>query len=393
MRFGLWAPRWRRAVWLAAASLLGLAVWSSVGLALAEQTRAPLLQLTDHPSHDVRPAWSADGSRVAYQSNRAGKYQIWVMRPDGSEQRRLSQGEADDRHPAWSPDGQRLAFDSGDDQIREIWVMDADGRNHRQVTSLGAFSSFPTWSPDGSKLAFFLYRDGVLDLWLVNADSTAARPLTSGLADQRRNACTFACHGPAWSADGSTLAFSGGDHRTVWTLRLGAMDPVQVTSGETHGHFPWFLADGRLAFVEEHVTSSEAWTNVWVIDPTGRRAPELWLEKVRVQGPYAFSPDGQQMVFHSPRAGNFDIYLADLTVPGALEALQTPQAGATVAPGLREQPRPTPPAAEPDQPSPAVASPALEPAAALGVLAAGLGVGLAGIVLARASLRRARRRR
>lgn len=387
--------RARRSLVGAALVLAALLGWA--GVTAAEQ-RLALARLTTDPAHDVRPAWSPDGRRIAFQSSRGGRYQIWTINADGSDERRLSHSQMDERHPAWSPDGRWLAFDAGDAEVREIWIMDAEGRDRRQVTRLGAFASFPSWSPDGRRLAFFVYQDGMMDLWSVSVDGVAPRPLTSGLADQRRSECTFSCHAPAWSPDGTLLAVSGGDHRTVWTLPLDGGSPFQVTSGEEHAHFPWFLSDGRLAYVEEHVTSSEAWTEVWAIDLSGRRPAERLLEKVRIQGPYELSPDGERLLFHSPRAGNFDIYVADLGIPEGLAAVQTARAPATDAPGTRAQPTPAAgqevagaAAAAPRAEGP-VAGAAVDPGRVLLVLAGGLTLGLLGITMWQAARRRARRR-
>ncbi|MBI4212703.1 MAG: PD40 domain-containing protein [Chloroflexi bacterium] len=306
--------------------LLGLALNGSTGA----QSQTPLVRLTASAGNDVRPAWSPDGASIAFQSNRSGLYQIWTVGVNGSGERRISQDEADDRHPSWSPDGRSIVFDSGNDLKREIWIMDLNGRGRRQVTDLGAFSTFPAWSPDGQKIAFFVYRDGVMDLWMVNADATTPRALTSQLSDQRENGCTFACHAAAWSADSRTLAFGSGDRRTVWTLLLSAGTPVAAVTGREISHFPWFLPDGRLAYVEEHVAATEAWVDVWAIPQSGNAPRELLIQKVRIQGPFEMSPDGNRLLFHSPRAGNFDIYLADLTAPGSREAMQAAPASRSV---------------------------------------------------------------
>jgi Tol biopolymer transport system component len=86
---------------------------------------------------------------------------------------------------------------------------------------------------------------------------------------------------------------------------------------------PWFLADGRLAFITEYVPPryDGAWTNAWALDlQTGQRT--LLQTHMAMQGPLSFSADGTQVLFHSPRAGNFAIYRVDLHAPGGLAALQ-----------------------------------------------------------------------
>jgi len=306
------------------------------GLAWAEDRHAPLLQLTVDRAQDVRAVWSPDGARIAFQSDRGGdQYQIWSMQSDGGDPRQLSHDEADDRHPVYSPDGRHIAFDSGNANLREIWLMNADGSNRHQVTRLDAFASFPSWNADGSRLAFYLYKLGVTDLYVVNADGASVQSLTTGLADERQSNCTNACHRPGWSPDGHTIAISGGDHRTVWIVDVATLGMTQITDGVEHAHFPWYLPDGRLAWVVEYIQQGgAAFTDVVAADPAHPTNTTKLLSNVSVQGPYELSPDGQRVLFHSPRSGNFDIYVADMAATGGLQALQTSRSTADIAAGV-----------------------------------------------------------
>lgn len=80
---------------------------------------------------DSWPSWAPDGTRVAFASNRGGSWDIWTMKPDGSDPRRLTTDDGEDTHPAWSPDGKTIAFLSSRSGRREVWLMDADGANQR----------------------------------------------------------------------------------------------------------------------------------------------------------------------------------------------------------------------------------------------------------------------
>ncbi len=74
-------------------------------------TPAPATRLTVHDASDSFPAWSPDGRRIAFESDRDGNDEIYVMNADGSGVTRLTDNDAIDRSPAWSPDGRRIAFD------------------------------------------------------------------------------------------------------------------------------------------------------------------------------------------------------------------------------------------------------------------------------------------
>jgi TolB protein len=108
----------------------------------------------------VEPDWSPDGMRIAYTSIRdsfgrtcfeecSPSGEIYVMDADGSDQRRLTRTEADDRAPAWSPDGRFIAFVSDRSSPRrhenEIYVMKADGGDIHRITRNGVWDLDPDW--------------------------------------------------------------------------------------------------------------------------------------------------------------------------------------------------------------------------------------------------------
>jgi Tol biopolymer transport system component len=102
------------------------------------------------------PAWSPDGSRVAFQNYSAdGFYHIWTIAADGSDARQVTTGPFDHREPAWSPDGARIAFTS--DRARsgsyDIWTLDFRTGSYAQRTNETANEVAPAWSPDGSTIA------------------------------------------------------------------------------------------------------------------------------------------------------------------------------------------------------------------------------------------------
>jgi Tol biopolymer transport system component len=131
-------------------------------------------QLTDNDVNDKDPAWSPDGTQIAFISRRDGDYEIYVMKPDGSDQRPLTDNDTDEWSPAWSPDGTQIAFVSDSNGERHLYVMGADGSNPRRLTDASyPWNDDPAWSPDGNQIAFRSNRDGYVDVYVMNADGSS----------------------------------------------------------------------------------------------------------------------------------------------------------------------------------------------------------------------------
>lgn len=283
---------------------------------------AAIIQLTTDPAIDVRPAWSPDNRMIAFQSDRGGNtFHIYLMNADGSNQHPLTSGPADDRHPVWTHDGKSIVYDSSTGDQREIWMVNVADGSRKQLTHFGMSTNFAAPSPDGQRLAFYVYNNEVLDLWTSRIDGSDAKQVTHQLASAQNNQCTFACHHAAWSADSRMLAYSAGELDNIWTVSSDGGNANQVIANGEDNHFPWFMPDGRLGYITEHVSPIQSWTDAWALDMQSGQAT-LMQGQMSVQGPFEWSNDGQKVLFHSPRAGNFDIYMIDLSAPGGREALQ-----------------------------------------------------------------------
>jgi Tol biopolymer transport system component len=306
---------------------------ASVHVALAA---GPILQVTADGTSSVRPSWSPDGTHIAFQTSQDNAYRVYTMAADGTDRKLVSAPGKDDRHPVWSPDGKTLAVDTGTELKREIALIDLASGARTEITSLNAFSTFPSWSQDGTRLSFYVYQKSAMDLWTVNKDGSKPLQMTNTLASENKSQCTFACHGAAWSPDGSRIAYADGDQTHVMTMRSDdGTDQVKVSIDDPTGrsHFPVYLGDGRLAYVTEHINPGQSWTDIWALDPNNAQQPTALLQDVQVQGPFDFSPDGQRMLFSSPRNGNFDIYVATLDAAGK-DALKKLSSDTELAPAL-----------------------------------------------------------
>jgi WD40 repeat protein len=199
------------------------------------------------------PSFSPDGSRIVFSSvGETGDVSdtvgpsgldLYVMAADGSDRRRLLDGD-EDVTPAWSPDGELIAFvrGGGGDGAGRILVVDpeADGSARVLIEPDGApADADPAWSPDGTRLAFVRTGpDGRFHLMIARADGKQVRPVLE--RDEPLGS-------PSWSPDGTTLAFTVGNGAgsggsiAVLDVEQGSIE--MVANG---GLAPVWSASGRL---------------------------------------------------------------------------------------------------------------------------------------------------
>ncbi len=148
--------------------------------------------LTANSSINDDPSWSVNG-RIAFESNRDGRFSIYQISPQGGVIELLVGLGESTSTPAWSPDGQSIAFEVRIGDERHIWVADENGRNPIQVTTSGLNNERPAWSHDSSRLAFHSNHDqqsnSNYDIWIIDLQSK----------QQQRITFDGNCFNPAWS--------------------------------------------------------------------------------------------------------------------------------------------------------------------------------------------------
>ena len=192
--------------------------------------------LTNHPAYDAEPAWSPDGTKIAFVSGRdGGPSQIHVMDADGKNVIRLTEGRGRKGDPDWSPDGGKIAF-SFNDWEDHIDVMDADGRNREKLEDE---AKYPSWSPDGKQIAFVSFRDGLGEIYVIGVGGQGRKRVTHDLESK---------FNPSFSPNGRRIAYyawqEGFYH--IYVVGADSRNRVRLTHNEEHHWGPAWSPDGQV---------------------------------------------------------------------------------------------------------------------------------------------------
>jgi TolB protein len=250
-------------------------------------------RLTRHPAEEFDPAWSPDGTKIAFSRFTAGRYQIFLMNPDGSGAAQLTRGEGAASDAAWSPDGTRIAFTRCRGSC-DVYVIDVNGTGERRLTRGDPpGEQSPTWSPDGRRIAFV----DINGLFVMDAEGGSWKRLTDGPADDAN---------PAWSPIAPLIAFDGSRglfNGDIYVVGAEGGEPAHVTESLPLDSNPSWSSDGqRIAFMRKqnprirarlHVMNADGstQTNLHAIgdaysrpswSPDGKRIAYSWLTACRV---------------------------------------------------------------------------------------------------------------
>jgi Tol biopolymer transport system component len=214
----------------------------------------------------------------------------------------------DQPRPAFAVANGEIAFSGFDGNSWQIYSVEPDGSGLAQLTQVSDLetATSPAWSPDGTRLAFVVqqsHADGTTgrsDLWVMNADGSDPRPLIDGPGSS---------WSPAWSPDGSRIAFARGDPASLYVVDSNGSDLTRLTPDDVNASdLSWSPDGSRIVFNPE----GEVEKDLYVVnaDGTGERA---LLQAPGYQMEPDWSPDGQKIAFttSSPDGAGFGISVMD----------------------------------------------------------------------------------
>jgi len=251
------------------------------------------------------PRFSPDGKQIAFVARESdlkeGKTnnEIYLIRADGTELRRMTNNPASDTHPRWSPDGSTLLFVSTRSDGQQTWLLPVNGGEPRQLTSFSPGTGDPIWSPDGKHIAF----------------SSDVYPECGAVDSCNKAIASRAEEGPlqAYMADGLLYrhwtSLKEGKRTHIITYHLDSKTYRDLTPGDYDapafalgGTGFAYAPDGReLCYVSNRDKHEAENTNkdLWIVASEGGVAQNITAGNAAFDGDPVYSPDGRYIAFRT----------------------------------------------------------------------------------------------
>jgi TolB protein len=180
--------------------------------------------LTSFPGLNAFVAVSPDGQSIAMCLSKDGNTEIYRLRADGSDPRRLTTGRSTESSPCWSPDGRRIAFVSDRSGSQQVYVINSTGGAAERLTYRGGYNTSPDWSPKGDLIAYTSQVEGVFQIFTVDVETKEVVRLTTGRENKED---------PSWAPDGRHLVYSvkSGGKSDLYMIDIYEQKPLKLTSG------------------------------------------------------------------------------------------------------------------------------------------------------------------
>lgn len=255
------------------------------------QWRGTAHQIADIVHEKLTGVKGAFSSRIAYVQKQGKRYELRVADADGQNPRMVVRSGEPVISPAFSPDGTRLAYVSFEDRKPVVYVQSLQDGSRRKLAAFKGSNSAPAWMPDGKRLAVVLTRDNASQIYLINADGSGLTRLTRG-----GNIDTE----PVFSPDGQTVYFTSdrGGSPQIYRVAASGGEPRRVSFSGNYNVSPAVSPDGRLlAYIGRDAGRFRV-----MLQELDSGQTRVLTDSARDESP-SFAPNGQSVLYASVQDG------------------------------------------------------------------------------------------
>ncbi|MPS29563.1 Tol-Pal system beta propeller repeat protein TolB [Pigmentiphaga sp.] len=256
----------------------------------ANEMRRTAHQIADRIYEKLTGDRGIFATRIAYVLKRDNIYELQIADADGQNSQTALRSREPIISPAWSPDGTRLAYVSFESRKPVVYVHTITTGQRIPVANFKGNNSAPAWAPDGNRLAVVLTRDGLSQLYMLNADGSGLRRLTQSPGIDTE---------PTFTPDGRAILFTSdrGGSPQIYRLNLDSNQVERVTFKGTYNISPQLSPDGKTLL---YVTRRAGFQIASLDLATGN---ELVLTNGGRDESPSFAPNGKMILYATSQSG------------------------------------------------------------------------------------------